>query len=208
MSIKLVAQDSWRFQLAATQPTTLTFDFTWSNSSTLEAPRSLGSVFRGLQPAALDCDLAVLLLNAQTKLPTPAAFISFATPISACKSVRHLSDNLTGTNAANKQERLQVCFDTLPTWVESLVFVVSIYEAAKRHQDFSQIQNACLLVSPVDHKPWLSLCLPKFETPITYLHLLKLTRQDNNSWLLQVLLEPLPITTLPELLKIYTPATT
>ena len=208
MSIKLVAQDSWRFQLAATQPTTLTFDFTWANkSATLEPPRSLGSVFRGLQPAALDCDLAVLLLNDQAELPTSTAFISFANPISACKSVCHLSDNLTGATVANKQERLQVCFDTLPTWVESLVFVVSIYEAAKRHQDFSQIQNACLLVSPVDHKPWLSLCLPKFETPITYLQLLKLTRQDN-SWLLQALLEPLPITTLPELLKIYTPATT
>lgn len=203
MSIQLIAQDFWRFQLSTTKPNTLTFDFTWANNlSPLEPSPSLGGIFRGLQSAPLDCDLAVLLLNNQAKLPEATALISFANPCNPSKSVQHLSDNLTGTSNLNQHERIKISFDTLPTWVDSLIFVVSIYEAEKRHQNFAQLQKACLIVSPTPTEPWLSFCLPQLDTSVKFLALLKLERQQN-SWLIQTLLEPLPATNLQDIYRTY-----
>ena len=120
MSINLVPPDFWRFQMSKSAVTKLIFTFNWD--SLLPAPQStpsLGGIFRGTQNAPLDCDLVVLLLNSQAKLPDSKALVSFANPTSKCKSVQHLADNLSGNNHFNKQESLQVVLETLPAWVDS-----------------------------------------------------------------------------------------
>lgn len=199
MSITLAANEFWQFQLPPTSPTQLNFIFNWDNSFPIVQPAtSLGGIFRGTQKAPTDCDLAVLLLNAEQQLLNPDAVISFTNPISTCASIKHLSDNLTGNFKQSKQEVIQVVLDTLPKEVSSLLFVLSIYDANYRHQDFSQIKNACLTVSLPNSPPWVQIPLPSMPEAVTLIKLAKLTRQAA-SWQLKAILESSPLGSLNEL---------
>lgn len=203
MSITLAANEFWRFQLPQTSPTQLNFIFNWDNGFPISQPAtSLGGIFRGTQKAPTDCDLAVLLLNAKQQLLNPDAVISFTNPISTCASIKHLSDNLTGNLTQNKQEVIQVVLDTLPQEVYSLLFVLSIYDANYRHQDFSQIKNACLTVSAHNSNPWVQIPLPSMPEAVTLIKLATLTRQTT-SWQLTAILEPSPLASLTELCSKY-----
>lgn len=203
MSITLTANEFWQFQLPPTSPTQLNFTFNWDNRFPLSKPAtSLGCVFRGTQKAPTDCDLAVLLLNAEQQLLNPDAVISFSNPISTCSSIKHLSDNLTGNFKQSKQEVIQVVLDTLPKEVYSLLFVLSIYDANYRHQDFSQIKNAGLTVSTPNSPPWVQIPLPPIPEAVTLIKLAKLTRKAT-SWQLRAILEPSPLVSLNELCSIY-----
>ena len=91
--------------------------------------------------AAFDLDASVLLLDASGKVRTKKDFIFFNNLKSDCGSVCHLGDNLTGAGDGD-DEQVKVNLSTVPVDVDKIVFMVNIYQAASRGQNFGQVRNA------------------------------------------------------------------
>ncbi|MCG4607267.1 TerD family protein, partial [Bifidobacterium longum] len=71
--------------------------------------------------------------------------IYFGNKTSSCGSVRHQGDNLTGAGSGD-DEVVNVDLSRIPNDVERLVFVVNIYQAKSRNQDFGMIENAFIRI--------------------------------------------------------------
>ena len=91
--------------------------------------------------AAVDCDASVLLLDEKGKLTSKQNLVYFGNKKSADGSVVHSGDNLTGAGDGD-DETINVNLSAIPPSVHKLVFVVNIYQAQQRKQDFGLIQNA------------------------------------------------------------------
>lgn len=113
-----------------------------------EAP-GLTAVFLGLGwdtnsvagGAAFDLDASAFLLNAEGKLADPGNFVYFKHLVSADGSVVHRGDNRTGVGDGD-DETVDVALDKVPETVQQIVFVVNIYDATARRQNFGQVKNA------------------------------------------------------------------
>ncbi|AQQ52423.1 TerD family protein [Planococcus lenghuensis] len=91
--------------------------------------------------AEVDCDASVLLLDANDKLTAKENLVYFGNKTSKDRSVVHSGDNLTGAGAGD-DEVITVDLRAVSPSVHKLVFVVNIYQAKQRKQDFGLIQNA------------------------------------------------------------------
>lgn len=91
--------------------------------------------------AAVDCDASVLLLDEKGKLVSKQHVIYFGNKTSQDGSVVHSGDNLTGDGDGD-DEVINVNLSAISPSVHRLVFVVNIYQAKQRKQDFGLIQNA------------------------------------------------------------------
>lgn len=101
--------------------------------------RGLFSSFRGQN---IDCDASVLMLQ-DGYLVQQSDVISFQRLQSLCGSVIHSGDNLTGDGDGDgDDEQIKVTLKEVPVKFDKLVFVVNIYAAASRKQDFGMIENA------------------------------------------------------------------
>lgn len=112
-----------------------------------EAP-GLSKVFLGLGwdtndngGAAFDLDASCFLLGASGKLLREKDFVYFRNNDSSCGAVHHHGDNLTGVGEGD-DEVIDVDLSKLPADVEQVVFVVNIYDAIARKQNFGQVKNA------------------------------------------------------------------
>ncbi|UOQ43958.1 TerD family protein [Halobacillus salinarum] len=103
----------------------------------------LGSLFGGGGPE-IDCDASVLMLE-DDKFTENQNLIYFGNLRSRDGSIQHTGDNLTGEGEGD-DEQIIVDLDKIPSKVNKLVFVVNIYDAVKRKQDFGMIQNAFIRV--------------------------------------------------------------
>jgi len=90
----------------------------------------------------IDCDASVLMLNEQDKL---VETVYFGRLRSSDGSVQHTGDNLTGAGDGD-DEQVKVDLSRVPANIQKLVFVVNIYQAHSRKQDFGKIQNAFIRV--------------------------------------------------------------
>jgi stress response protein SCP2 len=93
----------------------------------------------------IDCDASVFMLDANGKLTKKNNLIYFGNKNSACGSVKHMGDNLTGEGEGD-DEQIFVEVGKVPQDVSRLVFVVNIYQAVQRKQDFGMIKNAFIRV--------------------------------------------------------------
>jgi len=91
--------------------------------------------------AEVDCDASVLLLDEKGKLQSKQDLVYFGNKKSRDGSVVHSGDNLTGAGDGD-DETINVDLNAIPQSVHKLVFVVNIYQAVQRKQDFGMIQNA------------------------------------------------------------------
>lgn len=91
--------------------------------------------------AAFDLDASVFMLNAQGKLSEQKNFVFFNNLKSPCGSVEHKGDNLTGVGDGD-DETISVDLEKVPADVNELVFIVNIYDATNRKQNFGQVKNA------------------------------------------------------------------
>ena len=114
---------------------------------TKEAP-GLSKVFLGLgwdtnsgSGAAFDLDASCFLLGTSGKLQRQKDFVYFKNQDSADGSVHHRGDNLTGVGDGD-DEVIDVDLTKVPADVDQIVFVVNIYEAGPRKQNFGQVKNA------------------------------------------------------------------
>ena len=91
--------------------------------------------------AEIDCDASVLLLDENGKLKAKKNLVYFGNKTSQDGSVVHSGDNLTGDGDGD-DEVINVNLNAISPSVHRLVFIVNIYQAKQRKQDFGLIQNA------------------------------------------------------------------
>lgn len=92
----------------------------------------------------IDCDASVLMLQ-NDKLARQEDVVYFGRKTSACGSVVHSGDNLTGDGDGD-DEVITVTLNAVPAQFNKLVFVVNIYDAQSRQQHFGMIRNAYIRV--------------------------------------------------------------
>ncbi|MGG4144549.1 TerD family protein [Paenibacillus algorifonticola] len=97
------------------------------------------------QAANIDCDASALMLNASGKLASRESLICFYNKQSACNSVIHSGDNITGEGDGD-DEQIGIDLAKVPADVEKILVVVNIYEAEARKQDFGMIHSAYIRV--------------------------------------------------------------
>jgi stress response protein SCP2 len=88
-----------------------------------------------------DLDASVFMLNEGGKLTSNKDVIYYGNLKSQNGSVQHTGDNLTGEGEGD-DEQIIVDLNAVPTDKHRLVFVVNIYQAVERKQDFGQVENA------------------------------------------------------------------
>ncbi|OCA86784.1 TerD family protein [Pradoshia sp. D12] len=94
--------------------------------------------------ADVDCDASVIMLTAD-KLQSNKDLVYFGNKKSACSSVIHSGDNLTGDGDGD-DESIKINLKSVPNTYNKLVFVVNIYNCVQRKQDFGMIENAYIRV--------------------------------------------------------------
>ena len=120
-------------------------------SLTKEAPGlesvvvGLGWDVRATDGEAFDLDASCFLLNGEGKVRSDADFIFYNNKTSACGSVQHLGDNLTGEGDGD-DEKVVVKLAVMPADVAKLAFAVTIHEAEQRRQNFGMVSNAFIRV--------------------------------------------------------------
>ena len=92
-----------------------------------------------------DLDASVFMLGTNDKLLSDQHFVFFNNLRSPDGSVSHSGDNLTGQGDGD-DEVVTVNLPTVPLGVARVVFVVTIYEAPERGQNFGQVRNAFIRV--------------------------------------------------------------
>lgn len=106
----------------------------------VERPRG----FFAPKPADIDCDAsAFLCING--KVITNDDVVYFGNLRHKSGAVRHMGDNLTGAGDGD-DEQIFVDLDALPSNYDKIAFVVNIYQASERKQDFGLIKNAFIRI--------------------------------------------------------------
>ena len=105
----------------------------------------LGWDVRATDGAAFDLDASCFLLNADGKVRSDADFIFYNNKTSACGSVQHQGDNLTGVGDGD-DEKISVQLTAVPADVVKVAFAVTIHEAEQRKQNFGMVSNAFIRV--------------------------------------------------------------
>ena len=97
-------------------------------------------------------DASVFLLGANEKLVSDQHFIFYNNLVSpdSDQSIKLLGDNRTGEGEGD-DEGIIVDLRKVPTEVAKVVVTVTIYEAAKRKQNFGQVTNAYIRLVDVIH---------------------------------------------------------
>lgn len=90
--------------------------------------------------ASFDLDIAAFMLNGYGRVSNVATDVVYFNNMQA-PGVMLEGDNLTGSGDGD-DERIQVDLSKIPTYVEKIVFVVTIHEAAIKRQTFGMIDNS------------------------------------------------------------------
>lgn len=174
----------------------------WDEVAKPKSGGILGSLFGGGASAAIDCDASAILLNDQNKLTSKERLVYFGNLQSADKSVKHTGDNLTGAGEGD-DEQIQVDLGKVPSDVHKIVFVVNIYDAVKRKQDFGLIANAFIrVVNPVNDQEFCRFNLTENYAGRTSLVVAEVYRH-NNEWKFAAIGEGSNDASLSELVRRY-----
>ncbi len=96
---------------------------------------------RATDGAAFDLDGSAFMLKADGKARSDADFIFYNNLKSACGSVVHAGDNLTGGGDGD-DERISVDLDKVPADIDRITVGVTIHEAESRKQNFGMVSKA------------------------------------------------------------------
>lgn len=106
----------------------------------------LGGLFGGggSSAANIDCDASVILLK-NDKLAAKEDVVYFGNLKGANGAVSHSGDNLTGAGDGD-DEQVVIELNSISKDYNRIIFVVNIYDAARRKQHFGMIQNAFIRI--------------------------------------------------------------
>ena len=96
------------------------------------------------KPQDIDCDASVILCGANGKVISndiKTCCVYFGNLVHSSGAIVHQGDNLTGAGDGD-DEQIMVDLPNIPANIDKLVFVVNIYDANVRHQQFGMIRNA------------------------------------------------------------------
>ena len=95
--------------------------------------------------ADFDLDAAAFMLGADGKCPTEKEFIFYGNLTHVSDAVKHMGDNLTGEGDGDDE---QICVDLskIPANISKIAFIVTIYDAETRRQNFGQVSNAFIRI--------------------------------------------------------------
>lgn len=102
------------------------------------------------RPQNIDCDASVIMLSGEGKVRNKEDVIFFNNLRHKSGSVIHKGDELTGGKTGD-DEQIMVFLEKVPQEYQSLVFVVTIYQASERHQNFGMIENAFIRIVNADN---------------------------------------------------------
>ncbi|NJM12825.1 MAG: TerD family protein [Synechococcaceae cyanobacterium SM1_2_3] len=105
----------------------------------------LGWDARSTDGVDFDLDASAFLLGASGKVRSDADFIFYNQLKSACGSVQHTGDNLTGAGEGD-DEVIMIDLGRIPAEVQKVAFTVTIHEAEQRRQNFGQVMNAYIRI--------------------------------------------------------------
>lgn len=110
-----------------------------------EVKRS-GGFFKALSGSSqdIDCDASAFLCQ-NGRVVDNSDVVYFGNLTHSSRAVRHMGDNLTGAGDGD-DEQIMVDLQSLPSFYDKIVFVVNIYQARERHQQFGMIQNAFIRI--------------------------------------------------------------
>lgn len=97
------------------------------------------------KPQAIDCDASVLMLQ-NGRMMGKQDIVYFGNLRHQSGTVQHMGDNLTGAGDGD-DEQIIVELARVPQQYDKIVFVVNIYQAMQRKQEFGLIQNAYIRIS-------------------------------------------------------------
>ena len=103
---------------------------------------------------AIDCDASAFACK-NGKLTDKNDIVYFGHLTHKSGSIVHTGDNLTGAGEGD-DEQIIVDFSKLPSDYDKIVFVVNIYQAVARKQNFGMIENAFIRI--VDAESNTELC--------------------------------------------------
>lgn len=116
-------------------------------------------LFGGSKAPEIDCDASVIMLDEKGKFTNRDHVVYYGHLNSNDGSIKHMGDNLTGEGEGD-DEQIFVDLGRVPSNIHRLVFVVNIYDATKRKQDFGLIQNAFIrVVNQANHQEVLKFNL-------------------------------------------------
>ena len=94
-----------------------------------------------------DLDASAFMLGADGKVPKDEFFVFYDNKTSADDAVASSGDDTSGGNSdGGDDESLDVRLDKVSPQVQEIVFVVTIYEAIKRRQNFGQVRNSYIRI--------------------------------------------------------------
>ena len=93
----------------------------------------------------IDCDASALLCGPNHKLADKSDIVYFGNLTHKSGAVRHMGDNLTGAGDGD-DEQIIVELSKVPVSYDKIIFVVNIYKAVPRGQQFGMIQNAFIRI--------------------------------------------------------------
>ena len=91
-----------------------------------------------------DLDASVLMCDENGRCADISDFVYFGNLKHPSGSVIHRGDNLVGSHEYEQKDDEQIMVDLsiIPQHIQKLVFIVNIYQAEKRGQNFGQVSNA------------------------------------------------------------------
>jgi stress response protein SCP2 len=127
-------------------------DLTKGNASLKKVVVGLGwdaaeqhhGIFGG-RTQSIDCDASAILCTTGGKLVANDDIVYYNNLRHSSAAVIHMGDNLTGDGDGD-DEQIVVDLQDIPQRYEKIVFVVTIYQARERKQDFGMIKNAFIRI--------------------------------------------------------------
>ncbi|MBQ6435830.1 MAG: TerD family protein [Synergistaceae bacterium] len=96
--------------------------------------------------ANFDLDASAFLLGENGKVANNYDFVYYNNRFHASGAVNHMGDNLTGSTGDSDDEQIEVNLAKVPANISKILFIVTIFDAKSRKQNFGQISNAFIRI--------------------------------------------------------------
>ena len=123
----------------------------WDEAEKSDTPQQSGGFLSGLFGGGskkkvhnIDCDASVFVCR-DGKLRNSSDVVYFGNLEHPSGAIKHMGDNLTGEGEGDDEEIFVDLFK-LPKDCDKLVFVVNVYKARERNQQFGMIKNAFIRI--------------------------------------------------------------
>ena len=117
------------------------------------------------------------------------------------KAIHHLGDNLTGAGSGD-DETIDIKLEEIPMNIDIVFIGVTIYDAARRHQHFSDVDNAFIRIYTKDaHGSQVEICkyADQFKGNLgdEYTMLFGILTRETNGWVFRAVGEGLDVSDIP-----------